>query len=180
MSTESAEKLLDAATRLFVAHGIERVNSNQIAREAGVGVGTFYAHFKDKHELHQSLVLSALDALRVRVEKAVAAGPADPEQQVRRTVEAVIAFAEEQPDRFRIAFLGGGRFGYSTRGVERRLRELQEEGAVDRALHPGTAARAFASMQSGVLLWWLEDPSRGSRAEVFETLVRLHPALRRP
>ena len=181
------DELLAAGARLLAERGIEGVNSNQIAREAGVGVGTFYAHFKDKHALQQQLVLTTLDALRRAVEKAVAAVGAEPESQVGALVEATVAFAESDPDRFRAAFrgeqvAGGGRaaVGPSARGVERRLRSLQQEGRVDPHLDPAVAARAFASMQNGVLLWWLDDPSRAGRDELVETLVRLHPALRRP
>ena len=55
--------------------------------------------------------------------------------------------------------------------------ELQRDGALDPELHPGVAARAFIAMQNGVVSWWLEDPSRASRDDVVETLIRLHPAV---
>jgi AcrR family transcriptional regulator len=183
---DARDRLLTSATRLLAKGGLEAVNSNQIAREAGVGVGTFYAHFPDKRAVQQTVVLAALDALRRRVERDVAASGPEPEQQVRGSVEAAVAFAEEDPDRFRVAFGGspgpGGRagLGYSGRGVERRLRQLQGEGRVDPRLHPAVAARAFASAQAAVLLWWLEDPRRAPRDELVETLVRLHPALIEP
>jgi hypothetical protein len=120
------------------------------------------------------------------------------EEQVRNLIEAVVGFAEESPDQFRVAFgpeasatraprsprgESAGRsparaqVGYSTRVTERRLAQLQSEGALDPRLDPAVAARAFVAMQNGVVCWWLEDPSRASRAALVETLVRLHPAV---
>jgi AcrR family transcriptional regulator len=179
---ETRTLLLDAAARLVSERGLERVNSNRIARAAGVGVGTFYALFEDKHILFQELVLSVLEDLGNRLRERVGSG-GDPADEIRGWVETVVAFAEENPHRFRAAFArepaaAGGRpgVGYSARGVERRLRDLQRQGLVASSLHPGVAAKAFACMQAGVVSWWLEDPRRAPREAVIETLVRMHPA----
>ena len=42
------ELLIGAAAQLIAERGFDAVNSNQIARAAGLGVGTFYRHFQDK------------------------------------------------------------------------------------------------------------------------------------
>ncbi|MBW2295225.1 MAG: TetR/AcrR family transcriptional regulator [Deltaproteobacteria bacterium] len=195
---EVRRRLLTAATKGFAEHGFEGVNSNQIARDAGVGVGTFYNHFHDKFEVHQAVVLDTLEVLRRRVARSAARPGEGIEEQVRNLVEAVVAFAEESPARFRVAFgpeasttrapraargespsrhPTRAQVGYSTRVTERRLAELQAEGALDPRLDPAVAARAFVAMQNSVMCWWLEDPSRASRAGLVETLVRLHPAV---
>lgn len=187
--------LLDAATRCFVEAGFEGVNSNQIAREAGVGVGTFYNHFRDKLEIHQAVVLDTLEGLRGRIAHSAGRPEDGVERQVRQLVEAVVGFAEQNAARFRVAFgpechpgrvhrsTRGDRpaprahVGYSTRATQRRLASLQAQGAVDGMLDPVVASRAFVAMQNDVVCWWLEDPSRASRKAVIETLVRLHPAM---
>ncbi len=191
-------RLLDAATRRFAAAGFEGVNSNQIAREAGVGVGTFYNHFRDKHEVHQALVLDTLEGLQAAVAEAAAPPEAPLEDQVRALVQAVLGFAEGDPDRFRVAFgaeaaphraprsvraagenatASRAQVGYSTRATERRLEQLRNSGALERAVDPAVAARAFVAMQNDVVCWWLDDRSRATRDGVIETLVRLHPAI---
>lgn len=196
---EVRRRLVTAATHRFASHGFEGVNSNQIARDAGVGVGTFYKHFQDKREVHQAVVLETLEALQNRVTARSARAPhALLEDQVRALVEAVVGFAEEIPAQFRVAFGGDGTAGlgaraqrsplsgatpgrpqvaYSTRATERRLAALQAKGLLDPRLDPGVAARAFVGMQNSVLCWWLEDPMRASREAIIETLIVLHPAI---
>ena len=195
---EVRRRLVTAATQRFASHGFEGVNSNQIARDAGVGVGTFYNHFQNKREVHQAVVLETLEALQSRVAQSARAPGASLEDQVRDLVEAVVGFAEEIPAQFRVAFGGDGTAGlgarpqrpalsgatpgraqvaYSTRATERRLAELQAKGLLDPRLDPGVAARAFVGMQNSVLCWWLEDPTRATRDAIIETLIVLHPAI---
>ncbi|MGH0036064.1 MAG: TetR/AcrR family transcriptional regulator [Myxococcota bacterium] len=177
-------RLLDAAVELLAERGLERVNSNQIAKAAGVGVGTFYAHFPDKYAIQQAVVLEVLEQLGERVEAAARQPAPDRASQVRRSVEAALDFAVESPGRFRAAFAheiatSPGRPGIapSPRRLERRLRGLQVQGRLDPELDPAVAAKGFTSMQTAVILWWLDDPARAERTHVIETLVRLHPAV---
>lgn len=195
---EVRRRLLTAATLRFAEHGFEGVNSNQIARDAGVGVGTFYNQFRDKFEIHQAVVLDSLEALRRQIARSAAGPGAAIEDEVRAVVEAVVDFAEANPPRFRVAFgpeasaartprsarsgsasrnPARAQVGYSTRVTERRLTELQARGALDPRIDPAVAARAFVSMQNSVLCWWLEDPARAGRSALVETLIRLHPAV---
>lgn len=191
-------RLLEAATQLFAHRGYDSVNSNQIARDAGVGVGTFYNHFQDKFEVHQAVVLDALEALRRRIAHSVASSGVGIEGQVRDLIEAIVGYAEADPARFRVAFgtdaqairaprgaadesrrptTTRAHVGYSTRVTERRLADLQSSGLLDPRLHAGVAARAFVAMQNSAVCWWLADNSRATREELIETLVRLHPAV---
>ena len=48
--------ILDAAKRLFVSQGFERVSMDQIAAEAGVSKLTVYSHFGDKDSLFTEAV----------------------------------------------------------------------------------------------------------------------------
>lgn len=196
--SEVRRRLITAATQRFADRGFDGVNSNQIARDAGVGVGTFYNHFQDKFEVHQAVVLDALERLRRQIAHSVARSGGTIEGQVRDLVEAIVAYGEQNPARFRVAFGAGtaairaprvardesgklaparAQVGYSTRVTERRLAELQASGLLDMRLHPGVAARAFVAMQNSVVCWWLEDKSRADREALIETLVRLHPAV---
>jgi TetR/AcrR family transcriptional repressor of mexJK operon len=48
--------ILDAAKRMFTAHGFERVSMDQIAAEAGVSKLTVYSHFGDKETLFSAAI----------------------------------------------------------------------------------------------------------------------------
>ena len=163
-----------AAEQLFARDGYERVNSNQIARDAGVGVGTFYRHFEDKPALVDALMLQAWEEI----------GRAMPGPEVEQPLEvaeaatrAAVGYAEAHPERFRAAFARGRRskVSLSLRPVERRFRQLAEQGLVSPELEPAVAARAWWAMISGTLLWWLEDRDRADAESLIATLQRLHP-----
>ena len=48
---ETKKKIVDAAMKLFSTKGYYETNSKEIAREAGVAIGSFYTYFADKKEL---------------------------------------------------------------------------------------------------------------------------------
>lgn len=48
-------RVLDAATRLLAVHGLS-VSFDEIARQAGVGVGTVYRHFPTREDLFSTVV----------------------------------------------------------------------------------------------------------------------------
>ncbi len=48
--------LLEAGLRIISKSGYYKINSKDIAKEAGVSIGSFYSYFKDKKELFLELV----------------------------------------------------------------------------------------------------------------------------
>lgn len=58
-------RLLDAARALFAERGLE-VSMDDIAREAGVGVGTAYRRFRSRDEIVDALFDEALAAMEAR------------------------------------------------------------------------------------------------------------------
>jgi AcrR family transcriptional regulator len=181
---DAEERLLAAGLQLFARLGTERVNSNAIAKRARLGVGTFYAHFSDKYALLRALQLRTLAAIRAaRVQALADAGP-DPMDRVRASIAAVARFAEAHPEAYRVTFgrertaaaAHGPIVSESSRPTAAALRELQARGLLAADLDVELAARAYLSMEVGMLLWWLEDKTRAQRAGLVETLSRLHPA----
>src|SRR5712671_4512060 len=49
--SDTRERLIAAAARLFNRAGYHATDSNRIAREAGYSTGVFYKHFKHKREI---------------------------------------------------------------------------------------------------------------------------------
>ncbi len=64
-------RLLDAARTLFAERGLE-VSLDDIAREAGVGVGTAYRRFRSRDEIVEALFDEQLAAMEARAEAAAA------------------------------------------------------------------------------------------------------------
>jgi AcrR family transcriptional regulator len=63
------ERLLDAARELIAERG-PQVPLDEVARAAGVGIGTLYRRFPDRDALLRAVVLDALERARVAAEHA--------------------------------------------------------------------------------------------------------------
>lgn len=55
-SIEKKQRIKDAALKLMSEKGYHSTSSNEIAKEAGVSIGTFYSYYKDKKDLYKDLV----------------------------------------------------------------------------------------------------------------------------
>lgn len=64
--------VLDAAARLFAAHGVDGVTMDAVAAAAGVGKGTVFRRFGDK----AGLAVALLDARERELQEAILSGPA--------------------------------------------------------------------------------------------------------
>jgi AcrR family transcriptional regulator len=53
------ERILDAAETLLLRWGFRKTTIDDVAREAGVGKGTIYLHWKDKNELFRAVLRRA-------------------------------------------------------------------------------------------------------------------------
>jgi len=49
-------QIIDAGLKLFSEKGYHNTNTKEIAAEAGVSIGTFYAYFEDKHDLFMEVL----------------------------------------------------------------------------------------------------------------------------
>lgn len=181
---DAEDRLLAAGLNLFARRGTERVNTNTIAKRARLGIGTFYAHFEDKHALLREIQLRTIAALRAARVGALRGAGAAPEAQIRASVEAAVAFAESHPEAYRVTFgrehagatAHGPAVSESSRPTAEGLRRLQSRGRLDPDLDCELAARAHQAMEVGTILWWLDDRGRADRAALVETLAKLHPA----
>jgi len=59
------ERLLAAAASAFAEHGADDVSLEEIARRAGVGIGTLYRHFPARQALLEAVYKDQVDALDV-------------------------------------------------------------------------------------------------------------------
>jgi AcrR family transcriptional regulator len=66
------EKLLAAASAAFLEHGADDVSLEEIARRAGVGIGTLYRHFPTRQALLEAVYRDQVELLRARAEELLA------------------------------------------------------------------------------------------------------------
>jgi AcrR family transcriptional regulator len=69
------ERILDAAAALLLRWGFRKTTIDDVAREAGVGKGTIYLHWKDKNALFFAAVMRAQQRAGVEVMRRIAADP---------------------------------------------------------------------------------------------------------
>ena len=93
-ASPSRERILTAGAAMLASQGLGDVNTNTIARAAGVGVGTFYAHFDDKFALQRELTTRGLALLQDALSLASRETQDQSiEQQVRASVAGFVDFA---------------------------------------------------------------------------------------
>ena len=92
-ASRNRQRILEAADRLFAAHGVENVSMDAIAREAGVGKGTLFRRFGDRPGLARGLLEAReayLQETFIRGEPPL--GPGAP------PTERLLAFADAKMD----------------------------------------------------------------------------------
>ena len=60
------DRLLSAAVAAFTEHGADDVSLEEIARRAGVGIGTLYRHFPTRQALLESVYRDQVEGVRRR------------------------------------------------------------------------------------------------------------------
>ena len=93
---ESLAKIRKAARRLFVERGYHATRPQDIAREAGLGHGTFYLHFPDKKACFLAFVEEARGELDLFV-RARVADHTSFEALIAGTLHAIYDYTESHP-----------------------------------------------------------------------------------
>ncbi len=84
-------RLLDAATAAFLEHGADDVSLEEIARRAGVGIGTLYRHFPTRQALLEAVYRDQVDLLSRRAEKLL--GAESPGDALADWLRALVKFS---------------------------------------------------------------------------------------
>src|SRR5450432_3246105 len=99
---DSLERLKRAARKLFVERGYHATRPQDIAREAGLGHGTFYLHYPDKRACFLSFVEDARIELDGHLRISRMPGT-DLEQRIAATLTAIYEYADSHPGVLRAA-----------------------------------------------------------------------------
>ena len=174
------DRLVEGGRQLFAERGLHHVTSHDIASQAGVATGTFYNHFKDKHELFKEVARQSISEL-MQILDSLADPSDDFRAVVRKQVEALADFALTHRDLLLILFSGdqgstsvaSDLTGALAERIAQDRRRSIEAGLMPAEIDPDVYAQALVGMWARVLTWWAEDPNRKSKATLIETLSRI-------
>ncbi|HEU0163110.1 MAG TPA: TetR/AcrR family transcriptional regulator [Rhizomicrobium sp.] len=99
---ESLGRLKAAARRLFVERGYDATRPQDIAREAGLGHGTFYLHYPDKRACFMAFVEDARQELNVHLQAGQKPGQTL-EARIAATLNAIYDYSDRHPGVLRAA-----------------------------------------------------------------------------
>jgi len=100
--TDTRDRLLDAARKIFAKEGLEGLSVRQVASAAGLSPMAMYRHFADKDALIDALMRDGFAAWE-KIAGGISAR--DPVRWLEKLVEAYLDFALDDPHRFDAAFL---------------------------------------------------------------------------
>jgi AcrR family transcriptional regulator len=175
---QTAHDLLEAARTVLAAKGYHGTKIIDIARHAGVGVGTFYLYFPTKEAIFVELVEDSVRRLKAELD-AARARHEDPLERSHAATETFFRFAQENRELFRIVFGHEASFhDVVRRSQEMFTRDVMENlaaGMRGGAFRDGDQriwAQAFIGMSLQVVSWWVEQEGV-SLADVTRSLTDL-------
>lgn len=134
----TASAILDAAEAVFARDGVQRSRMGDIAREAGVAVGTIYNHFADRDALVQALLEARRKTLYARIDAALADHAQAFEARLFALLGALFAHFSEHPGLFIVHMeaevMQRGRGRGSMQTLLGRMAALVQEGVAAGAL----------------------------------------------
>src|SRR5690349_24777653 len=89
------QRILEAASRNFNAHGLERASIDAIAAEAGVSKLTIYSHFASKEGLFEAAIRDRTDRVMGGLAGVEALDPAQPQKALLAVGEQFLTLARE-------------------------------------------------------------------------------------
>ena len=155
--TDTRERILSVALRLFASQGYANTSLRQIADELGVTKAALYFHFKTKEDIVTGILTGYLDGLNALIDGAGPGTTAGREQLLRRFAEHQAHWGLNLMKLIRENFteIGNLPFGLEIKKAFRRL--------IDTLAGPGTtvleqtrARTALVAIQSVALA--AEDP----------------------
>jgi AcrR family transcriptional regulator len=181
------ERILDTAAALLVRWGYRKTTIDDVAREAGVGKGTIYLHWKDKNELFRAAIWRANQQVGEDIMQRVAA---DPEGGLvhrlwthgllaARANPLVAAIMKGQPDIFQglISTLDPGIRSQLVGNAQAYVAQLQSAGLIRADIPAPVITFLLTALKVGIinapdLINQEQVPSMEQLAETLSDLIR--------
>lgn len=167
--------IVEALVHLTVQKGFAAVTVQDIVREAGINRATFYRHYQDKFDLVEQYAKAVYHLADETPDHGFSTGE-DAIQALIPGIVKVLEHVRQNAAFFRVMLGKNGDPAFATRIrmyiQERIRRSLPEEmPSANRSAEVGMAY--ISSGAVGVILWWLENETSYSAAEMAGILSRL-------
>jgi len=177
------QHILEAAERVFAERGFEAAKVQEISQLAGLSMGTIYAIFPSKHDLHRA-ILEVRGQELLGLARAVAARRLPPREALRALIEVYVDYFVAHPAFLRMHLRSGTSWAMSpSPGTDeqiekwREIHELQAEvfrrGSAEGVFvkeDPGYLARMFTVMDQVLLSDWVAGGMKTGREELVRRL----------
>ncbi|WP_054950086.1 TetR family transcriptional regulator [Numidum massiliense] len=172
---DTRTRILDAAARVFAAHGYDGATLEQVAADAGLTKGAVYWHFSGKSDLFLAIcdrnMAQQLQQLSSQAKDMFAT--AEPLQALASWLQAQLACCERRegdPMLF-FEFITSSRepaikeklrdtYAKMFNGTDSLIAKMQEEGLLAADIDPKAVTTMLYALVNGFLLTWLIDPER--------------------
>lgn len=177
--------ILAAAERVFERSGFYAARMADIAKEAGVGVGTLYNYFDNK----DVILAEILDALHEEFMAALQSSAKDPLDRLREIMAGAFRSLEDHGALLSIFRERGavgecdverlvgtkvsGRYDEFLSLLEDAVRDAVRAKKLRSDVEPALIAAAFSGTMNGAVYAWLKRNRRGRLSDVTEDLFRL-------
>ena len=184
MSEEIRQRILDAATRLFLQYGYKHTTVDEIASAVGIAKGSLYLHFDSKEAVFgaasQRVCHQVLDTIAT-----TAASDLPVEQKIHKLCMDSALYiwdfchqAPHSPDLFTEILSAAAKYALPAYDAAREviagvIREAQAKGVFRMELDPGGTARLLQLAMKGFELPYVLIGTRGEIETQLPTLLNI-------
>jgi AcrR family transcriptional regulator len=122
-SMERKIRIKDAARELFANKGINKTSSNEIARHAGVSIGTFYSYYENKRDLFLEILKEHLETFVTDIYTLKPDYGIDLRDNIREHIRKAFSVFDQHPSFHKEALV----LKFSDRDVKQLFDEVEKE-----------------------------------------------------
>jgi len=190
---ETRHQLLEAAQRVFAEKGVSRTSLQDIAQAAGVTRGAIYWHFKNKAELFNAMMDSAVLPMELAMQQIGHDVGQDPLVELERAMLQTMRSIESNARTRAIFEVATLKVEYvdellavkqrhvkcyldGTQQMQRSLEDAAARRAVTLAVPATVAAHGLHALMVGLIHTWMLEPSAFKLEAVAQTAIRTYLA----
>jgi AcrR family transcriptional regulator len=177
------QHVFEAAERVFAERGFESARLQEISRAAGLSMGTIYAIFPSKTDLHRA-ILEERGQEVLGLVREVVGGKTPPRETLDALIELYIGYFVAHPGFLRMHLRAGTSWALSpSSGTDAQVEHWQDIHTLQADIFrrgiaegvfvdedPGYLARMFSVMDQVLLADWVASGMKAGRAELVERL----------